>query len=78
MRVGVPCRSSATSATAKTMSSAVEQGLEAFGQIDIVGADAGISTYGSLWETSQEEWDEALGREPHGRLANAQSGRAVL
>ena len=43
-----------------TMSSAVEQGLEAFGQIDIVGANAGISTYGSLWETSQEEWDEAL------------------
>ena len=43
-----------------TMSGAVEQGLEAFGQIDIVGANAGISTYGSLWETSQEEWDEAL------------------
>jgi NAD(P)-dependent dehydrogenase (short-subunit alcohol dehydrogenase family) len=43
-----------------TVVGAVEEGLEAFGHIDVVAANAGISTYGPLWEFSQEEWDESI------------------
>jgi (+)-trans-carveol dehydrogenase len=43
------------------MADLVQQGLDAFGRIDVVAANAGISTYGPLWEFSQDEWDEAIG-----------------
>lgn len=46
---------------AGAMADVVRQGLDAFGHIDIVAANAGISTYGALWEFSQEEWDDAIG-----------------
>lgn len=39
---------------------AVERGLEAFGRLDVVAANAGISTYGALWEIGEEAWDELL------------------
>lgn len=31
--------------------------LEAFGQIDILVANAGVWTFGSAWEFTEEEWD---------------------
>ena len=40
---------------------AVRQALDAFGHIDVVAANAGISTYGPLWEFTEEEWEESIG-----------------
>jgi SDR family mycofactocin-dependent oxidoreductase len=38
----------------------VSSGLDAFGRIDIVCANAGISTYGKLWEFSRAQFDEMI------------------
>jgi SDR family mycofactocin-dependent oxidoreductase len=42
------------------MEALVARGLDAFGRIDIVCANAGISTYGRLWELSRAEFDEMI------------------
>lgn len=39
---------------------AVEQTIDAFGHIDIVVANAGIFTWGRLWELTEEQWDETI------------------
>jgi SDR family mycofactocin-dependent oxidoreductase len=39
---------------------AVDRGLEAFGHIDIVAANAGIVSYGPLWEITEDAWNEML------------------
>ncbi len=42
------------------MQAAVERGLEDHGRIDIVGANAGIATYGCAWEVSEEAFRETI------------------
>jgi SDR family mycofactocin-dependent oxidoreductase len=38
----------------------VDQGLEAFGHIDVVHANAGIGGWGVTWELSEEQWREMI------------------
>jgi SDR family mycofactocin-dependent oxidoreductase len=40
--------------------SVVDAGLEAFGRIDIVCANAGIGTWGVAWEMTAEHWQEMI------------------
>ncbi|HET7523453.1 MAG TPA: mycofactocin-coupled SDR family oxidoreductase, partial [Acidimicrobiales bacterium] len=42
------------------MQKAVAATLEAFGQIDVVVANAGILTAGLLWELSEEQWHDMI------------------
>jgi (+)-trans-carveol dehydrogenase len=39
---------------------AVAGGLDQFGRIDIVVANAGITTFGTLWELSEEAWQTMI------------------
>jgi (+)-trans-carveol dehydrogenase len=44
------------------LAAAVTDGVEAFGRLDIVSANAGISPPGApLWKLSPEEWDDVIG-----------------
>jgi SDR family mycofactocin-dependent oxidoreductase len=43
-----------------TLDAAVAGGLEAFGQIDIALANAGIVHYGDFWKLTEEEWNLTL------------------
>jgi NAD(P)-dependent dehydrogenase (short-subunit alcohol dehydrogenase family) len=44
------------------LAAAVSDGAEAFGRLDIVSANAGISPPGApLWKLSPEEWDDVIG-----------------
>jgi (+)-trans-carveol dehydrogenase len=44
------------------LAAAVSDGAEAFGRLDIVSANAGISSPGApLWKLSPEEWDDVIG-----------------
>ena len=38
----------------------VEETLQAFGQIDILCANAGVFSFGKAWELSEEEWDTLM------------------
>ena len=38
----------------------VDEGLEAFGKIDIVVANAGIWSFGSTWELEDDQWQEMI------------------
>jgi SDR family mycofactocin-dependent oxidoreductase len=42
------------------MDSVVAKGIETFGKIDIVIAQAGIADYKPLWEITEEEWQDAI------------------
>jgi NAD(P)-dependent dehydrogenase (short-subunit alcohol dehydrogenase family) len=42
------------------MRRATEQTIATFGRIDIVVVNAGIFTWGKLWELSEEQWDETI------------------
>lgn len=42
------------------VSDAVTRGLEEFGRLDIVVANAGIFTYGFLWEITAEQWQTMM------------------
>jgi SDR family mycofactocin-dependent oxidoreductase len=42
------------------LAGAVAAGLETFGRLDIVIANAGIFGYGMLWEISEEDWRQML------------------
>jgi (+)-trans-carveol dehydrogenase len=46
--------------SAADLKGVLDRGLDAFGHLDVVAANAGISTYGALWETAEEQWDEML------------------
>ncbi|MBI4279425.1 MAG: mycofactocin-coupled SDR family oxidoreductase [Armatimonadetes bacterium] len=46
---------------AEDMQRAVEQTLSDLGKIDIVVANAGVSSVGDAWELTQEEWDAVIG-----------------
>ncbi len=39
---------------------AVAEGLEAFGHIDIVCANAGIASFGAAWELDEETWQDLI------------------
>ena len=39
----------------------VAEGLDAFGRIDVVCANAGLMTSGKTWMVSEEEWDAIIG-----------------
>lgn len=39
----------------------VADGVEQFGRLDIVVANAGILSWGRIWELSEEEWDAVIG-----------------
>jgi SDR family mycofactocin-dependent oxidoreductase len=39
----------------------VEQAVADLGRLDILVANAGVISYGSAWELSEEQWDEVLG-----------------
>jgi SDR family mycofactocin-dependent oxidoreductase len=39
----------------------VDAGLEAFGRIDIVCANAGIGSWGASWEITAQQWQEMIG-----------------
>jgi SDR family mycofactocin-dependent oxidoreductase len=43
------------------MDAAVAQGLEQFGHIDIVCANAGIWSINPTWELTREQWDDMIG-----------------
>jgi SDR family mycofactocin-dependent oxidoreductase len=43
------------------LDAAVAAGLAELGKIDILIANAGIWTFGSFWELTDEQWDEMLG-----------------
>jgi SDR family mycofactocin-dependent oxidoreductase len=45
---------------AKAVREAVELGFETFGRLDVVAANAGICTYGALWEISEDDWSQML------------------
>lgn len=38
----------------------VEEGISEFGHIDIMCANAGIVTYGSSWELTEEQWQDVI------------------
>jgi NAD(P)-dependent dehydrogenase (short-subunit alcohol dehydrogenase family) len=38
----------------------VAEGLDAFGRIDVVCANAGLMTSGKTWMVSEEEWDAII------------------
>lgn len=40
--------------------SVVNQGVELFGRLDYVVANAGICSYGRLWEITEEQWNETV------------------
>jgi SDR family mycofactocin-dependent oxidoreductase len=44
----------------ETLDTAVANGIEAFGQIDIAVANAGIVHYGDVWNLTEEEWNLTL------------------
>lgn len=46
---------------ADQMESAVDKAVEKFGKIDILVTNAGILSYGNLWELSEETWDQMIG-----------------
>ena len=43
-----------------SLDAAVAEGVAAFGHIDVVVANAGISTWGSVWEMSEETWQAMI------------------
>jgi SDR family mycofactocin-dependent oxidoreductase len=43
-----------------TLDAAVANGIEAFGQIDIAVANAGIVHYGDVWSLTEDEWNLTL------------------
>jgi len=45
---------------ARQMEAAVAAGLEAFGHIDIVVANAGAGSYARAWELTEAEWDAVV------------------
>jgi SDR family mycofactocin-dependent oxidoreductase len=45
---------------ADQMESAVDKTLERYGKIDILVANAGILSYGNIWELSEETWDQMI------------------
>ena len=38
----------------------VAEGMERFGRLDIVVANAGVLSWGRLWEMSEEQWDTVI------------------
>jgi SDR family mycofactocin-dependent oxidoreductase len=46
---------------ADAMKKAVQAGLDEFGHIDIVSANAGIWSSNRTWELTQEQWDDMIG-----------------
>jgi SDR family mycofactocin-dependent oxidoreductase len=44
----------------QALNEAVAQGLEEFGRLDIVCANAGVASYGRVWELSDQQWSELL------------------
>lgn len=45
----------------EALSAAVDDGLEAFGKIDVVCANAGVCGIGRSWELDEREWDDVVG-----------------
>jgi SDR family mycofactocin-dependent oxidoreductase len=43
-----------------SLQQAVARTIDAFGSLDIVVANAGIFTWGRLWELTEEQWDETI------------------
>jgi SDR family mycofactocin-dependent oxidoreductase len=39
----------------------VAEGVEQFGRLDILVANAGVLSWGRLWELSEEQWDTVIG-----------------
>lgn len=46
--------------SAADVDAAVAKGLEEFGRLDVVVANAGIFSFGLLWEISEEQWREMI------------------
>jgi SDR family mycofactocin-dependent oxidoreductase len=44
----------------EALDAAVAAGVEAFGRLDIVVANAGISTWGRFWEMTEERWQSMI------------------
>jgi (+)-trans-carveol dehydrogenase len=44
----------------KAVQEVVDDGLETFGKIDIVHANAGIGSWGVTWELTEEQWREMI------------------
>ncbi|WP_326837031.1 mycofactocin-coupled SDR family oxidoreductase [Amycolatopsis rhabdoformis] len=45
---------------AKDLQAALDEGVERFGGLDIVVANAGIATYGMSWELTEDMWQDML------------------
>ena len=39
----------------------VADGVEQFGRLDILVANAGVLSWGRIWELSDEQWDTVIG-----------------
>jgi SDR family mycofactocin-dependent oxidoreductase len=44
----------------ESLARAVSAGLERFGHIDILCANAGVLSYGNAWEFTDQQWDEVV------------------
>jgi hypothetical protein len=44
-----------------SLTAAVQAGLDEFGRLDIVVANAGVLGWGRLWELTDEQWDTVIG-----------------
>ena len=54
----------------------VADGVEQFGRLDIVVANAGVLSWGRMFEMSEEQWDTVIDVNLNGHLAHHPRRRA--
>ena len=54
----------------------VADGVEQFGRLDILVANAGVLSWGRLWELSEEQWDTVIDVNLSGTWRTIRAARA--